>query len=111
MPLSILESFSAGIPVITTNAGGIPYIVTHEQTGLMVERDDYRAMAACALRLLVDDALAAKVARQAHEECRKYDWTAVRNEWLELYHSLVREERIAGRDQAVSEESIRASEH
>ena len=58
MPLSVLESFSAGLPVVSTNAGGIPYILEHERTGLLVEVNDHEALAAGALRLLDDNEFA-----------------------------------------------------
>jgi glycosyltransferase involved in cell wall biosynthesis len=88
MPGSILEAFASGLPVVTSDAGGIPYIVTHEATGLLVPRGDHEALAAAALRLLQDEALAARLASQALAECRKYRWPAVRSEWLDLYHGL-----------------------
>ncbi|HEY0408259.1 MAG TPA: glycosyltransferase family 4 protein [Pyrinomonadaceae bacterium] len=88
MPLSILEAFSAGLPVVTTDAGGIPYIVTHEETGLMVRMNDHEALAAGALRLLEDEELAQKIVRQARAECAKYNWRAVRGEWLKLYNEV-----------------------
>jgi glycosyltransferase involved in cell wall biosynthesis len=89
MPGSILESFASGLPVVTTNAGGIPYIVSDGVTGMLVARGDDEAMAAKALSLLEDEALAARVARAAREECRKYNWEAVRDEWLAFYRGLV----------------------
>ncbi|HET6891694.1 MAG TPA: glycosyltransferase family 4 protein, partial [Pyrinomonadaceae bacterium] len=52
LPGSILDSFASGMPIVTTCAGGIPYIVAHERTGLLVPRNDAAAMAASALRLL-----------------------------------------------------------
>jgi L-malate glycosyltransferase len=88
MPGSVIESFASGLPVVTTNAGGIPYIVTNQETGLMVERDDHEAMAGAALRLLEDAQLAERLARSAYDECRKYRWESVRKEWLELYREL-----------------------
>lgn len=88
MPGSIIEAYASGLPVVTTNAGGIPYIVTHEKTGLMVERDDHEAMARAATRLLEDPVLAERLAHAAYDECRKYRWAAVRKEWLGLYREL-----------------------
>jgi glycosyltransferase involved in cell wall biosynthesis len=88
MPLSILEAFAAGLLVVTTNAGGIPYIVTHEKTGLLVEMNDHEAMAAAAIRLLEDEELAAGLARSARAECVKYKWEVVRGHWLDFYREV-----------------------
>jgi glycosyltransferase involved in cell wall biosynthesis len=91
MPGSILDSFAAGMPVVTTSAGGITCIVEHERTGLLVPRNDHEAMASCAIRLLESPEFAATIARNAHEECQDYRWSAVRDSWLSAY------ERLAGR--------------
>lgn len=90
MPGSIIEAFASGVPVVTTDAGGIPYIVTDEQTGLLVRCGDYQAMASAAIRLLEEGVFADRLAHNAHEECRKYAWASVRNEWLKLYDELTR---------------------
>jgi glycosyltransferase involved in cell wall biosynthesis len=89
MPLSILEAFSSGLAVVTTNAGGIPHMVEHERTGLVVRMNDHEALAASALRLLEDTDLAARLAHAAHAECDKYRWDAVRPQWLEFYREVV----------------------
>lgn len=88
MPLSILEAFAAGLAVVTTNAGGIPYVVTDEKTGLLVEMNDDEAMAAAAVRLLEDEELAAELARSARAECVKYKWEVVREHWLDFYREV-----------------------
>jgi glycosyltransferase involved in cell wall biosynthesis len=88
MPLSLLESFASGLPVVTTDAGGISYLVQDGETGLVVRKGDYEAMAASALRLLEDDELAMKITSQAREEVRRYSWDAVRGEWLAVYQEL-----------------------
>ena len=51
-PLSILESFASGLPVVTTNAGGIPDMVTDGVTGMIVEMDDYQSLAKRAIDLI-----------------------------------------------------------
>lgn len=96
MPLSILEAFAAGLPVVTTNAGGIPYIVEQERTGLLVEMNDDEALADAAMRLLEDEELALRISRAARAECDKYRWVAVRGQWLEFY------EEVAARGEAVA---------
>jgi L-malate glycosyltransferase len=88
MPTSIIEAFAAGAPAITTNAGGIPYIVSHERTALVVNPRDPRAMADCAFRLLEDPQLAETIIENARLECEKYRWETVEGEWLELYRTV-----------------------
>ena len=114
-PLSILEAFASGLPVVTTDAGGIPDMVTNGETGFVVTRGDYQAMADCAMRLLENQELACKVAQQARAECRKYSWEEVRQQWLDLYRGLARirasasetgKEIEPGRDAIRSEQEI-----
>ena len=90
MPGSIIEAYAAGLPVVTTDAGGIPYIVTHEETGLLVPCGDAESLAAGALRLLTDEEFAARLIERARRACEQYSWPAVRGEWLKLYHELAR---------------------
>jgi L-malate glycosyltransferase len=89
MPNSITECFAAGLPVVTTNAGGVPYVVRHEETGLMVGRDDHESLAANAIRLLEDQELAAAIASRAREECAQYAWPLIKGQWLAIYRALV----------------------
>jgi L-malate glycosyltransferase len=85
MPSSITESLASGLPVVTTDAGGIPYIVTHEESCLMVRRNDHEAMAEAAIRLLEEPELASGIARRGREACRRFSWDFVQTEWLKLY--------------------------
>jgi glycosyltransferase involved in cell wall biosynthesis len=89
MPLSIIEAFSCGVPVVTTDAGGIPYIVKPEETGLMVKRDDHQALAREAMRLLQDGNLAPKLIENARKSSlAHYSWASVREKWIHLYAEL-----------------------
>ena len=92
MPSSITESMACGLNVVTTDGGGaIPYIMTNEVTGLIVDRDDHKALAAGAIRLLNDNELALKLVRNAHESSRKFTWPHIRDEWVNLYRELAKE--------------------
>jgi glycosyltransferase involved in cell wall biosynthesis len=95
MPSSITECFASGLPVVTTNAGGLPYIVKHEETGLMVERGDHEALAANAIRLIEDQKLASDIARRAREECARYAWPQIKEQWLAVYRALAQPEKVS----------------
>ena len=86
-PVSILEAFACGTPVITTAPEGMSYLVEHERTGLLSEVGDAKALAENVLRLLRNPDLSLRLARNAHEEVRRYSWEAIRPQWLELYRS------------------------
>jgi glycosyltransferase involved in cell wall biosynthesis len=107
MPGSITECMAAGLNVVTTDGGGaILHIMTNEETGLIVERNNPEAMAAAALRLLEDNDLATRLARNARESSSRFTWQEVQGEWLKLYRELVEEKRAPRRARAASSEEV-----
>lgn len=95
MPSSLTESMACGLNVVTTDGGGaIPYIMTNEVTGLIVNRDDHEALAAAAIHLLNNSQFALELARNAHESSRRFTWQHIRQEWLDLYHELAKDQSV-----------------
>ncbi len=88
MPMSHIEAFACGLPVVTTDAGGIPYILTHGRTGLLVRCGDWEALAEAVIRLIEDGDLAQRLINAARADCRRYVWDAVRWRWLQLYREV-----------------------
>jgi glycosyltransferase involved in cell wall biosynthesis len=97
MPGSILESFASGLPVVATNAGGIPYIAENERTALLVDIDDHEALAQSGLRLLEDEELVVRLTANAREEVKKYDWSLIGDQWVAAYRELCSREDGASR--------------
>jgi L-malate glycosyltransferase len=91
MPVSILEAFASGLPVVTTNAGGIPHMVRHEQTGLVSNPEDWKQLAANVIRLLRDPSLVRRLTGNAHRQSFTYHWSTVRQQWLSLYEEICHE--------------------
>jgi L-malate glycosyltransferase len=89
MPVSVLEAFAAGTPVVTTEPEGMKFIVTHERTGLLSPPGNASALAQNILRVLKEPELAARLARNAYEESSRYRWPAVREQWLALYAEMM----------------------
>lgn len=90
MPTSIIEAFACGLPVVSTDAGGIPFVVRHDVNGLMVPKDSDAAMAAAALRLLREPGLATRLTAAARADVlSRYTWDAVADQWAGLYRGLM----------------------
>ncbi len=85
MPNSILESFASGVPVVSTDAGGIPDVVVHGESGLLVPVGDAPAMAHAVVQVLQDTALADRLRRAGLAEAARYDWPTVRTLWFDAY--------------------------
>lgn len=107
MPLSILDAFAAGLPVVTSDAGGIPDLVRDGVTGIVVPRDDDAALARGAIALLRDAESAYRMAARARAECEeRYVWSAVAGQWIDVYRG-GRVERGAEIQAPVAAEAVR----
>jgi len=88
MPVSVIEAFRAGTPVVTTSPEAMSYLVEHERTGLLSPVGDAESLAANVLRLIRDARLASHIGESAYQESHKYEWCSVRSEWLSQYRRL-----------------------
>ena len=85
MPNSVLEALASGVPVVSTNVGGVPYIVKDEQTALLVPPKSPDAMAKAILRLMDDAALSDRLLENGLAEAQKYTWQQVWPQLAEVY--------------------------
>lgn len=88
--LSALEAMATRKPLIATEVGGLPEIVKHEETGLLVEPRNPEALAKAILRLRRDTPLRDKIAAGGYDlATTKYSWQAVAEQTLEFYRQVL----------------------
>jgi len=83
-PISVLEAMACGLCVVSTNAGGIPYLLEHERDALLVPQNDPEAMAAAVRRLLTEAGLAERISSNARRKVEQFDWSIILPQWERL---------------------------
>lgn len=87
MPISILEAFASGVPVVSTDVGGVPFIAEHERTALLIPVRAPERMAEAMIELLLDQDKAQRLSAAASEEVKQYAWPVIREKWLSAYRA------------------------
>jgi glycosyltransferase involved in cell wall biosynthesis len=90
MPLSVLEAFASGVPVVSTSVGGVPTILTDGVHGLLAADDDADGVAARIIEALEHPADTRARAAAARRTCDTLDWRVVKEDWLSVYRGILR---------------------
>ena len=86
LPQSIKEAFYLKIPVIATNVGGIPELIQHEKTGILIPSENELEMINTINNLIKNDSLIETMTKNAFDFINKfYSWEALLPKYIELY--------------------------
>ena len=88
-PVSVIEACALGLPVVATDVGGIPDLLTDNENALLVPDDDDEAMAAAILRLLRTPDLASQLSLQGRALADRCSWERTTPQWERLLHEVV----------------------
>lgn len=88
-PVTVLEALASGLCIVSTNAGGLPYLLTNERDALLAPPGDACAMARAVRRILTEPGLAEELSRRARERAKSFDWTVVLPQWESLLSGLL----------------------
>lgn len=88
-PVCVIEALACGLCVVSTDVGGIPYLLRHEHDALLVPRDDPAAMAKAVRRLLREPGLAERLSRNGRRTAERFAWDHVLPQWEALLGAAV----------------------
>lgn len=90
-PLTLLESWATGVPVISTRVGMPADLMRHGENGMLAEVEDVRGLTSHAMELIEDAALRDRCRLHALEDVRQYDWPLIAERYYhELYQPFMR---------------------
>ncbi len=88
-PVSVIEAMACGLCVVSTNVGGIPYLVRDGIEGILVPPDDSVAIAKAVERILTEPGLAETLSANARLKAEEFDWDLVVPQWNKVFSDLL----------------------
>ena len=88
-PVSVIEAMACGLCIVSTNVGGIPYLLADEVNALLVPPDDPQAMAEAIERIILNPDLAARLSLNARKKAESFDWSIVLPQWDHLFNEIL----------------------
>jgi len=86
-PLSVIEAMAIGLPVVTTNAGGLPYLVENYTDGILLNKNDADGFVKEIENLISDESLLRKITSNARKKVEGFDWEVVNKKWFNVIDS------------------------
>ena len=86
MPVSVLEAMALGFPIVSTNVGGMPYLMENEVHGLLVNPDNEMEMSKGVKTVFENLETRDYIIKNARELAETFDWTKVKSKWHNIFH-------------------------
>ncbi|MFC2110055.1 glycosyltransferase family 4 protein [Bacteroidota bacterium] len=83
-PVSVMEAMAMGIPIVSTNVGGIPYLIDNGIDGVLVDKNDDIAMCNAIVSLFNNNTKKQVLIENARKKVESFDWQIVKNKWKNI---------------------------
>lgn len=90
-PISVIEAMASGLCIVSTNVGGLPYLLEDGKDALLVEPNDPKEMAKAVEKIIKSSNMASKLSSNAREKAKTFHWDKIIDQWDTLLQHLLKE--------------------
>ncbi len=83
-PVSVMEAMALGLPIVSTNVGGMPYLISHKKDGLLVDKNDVNKMVNAVKYLIDNQEFTRQIAVNARYKVEQFNWEQVKKLWFNV---------------------------
>ena len=84
LPVSVIEAMALGFPIVSTNVGGLPFLIEDGVNGLLVEENNVEQMTLKIIEIVQSPNYANKLALNARKKAEQFDWDTIKKQWNDL---------------------------
>ncbi|MFB9052838.1 glycosyltransferase family 4 protein [Formosa undariae] len=84
MPVSVIEAMALGLPIVSTNVGGMPFLIDNGVDGVLVSPNDCEAFVEAILKVAQDTEGTKLMVSNARKKVEKFDWEVVKLQWMDI---------------------------
>lgn len=87
MPVSVMEAMALGLPIVSTNVGGVPFLVDTDINGVLIPPNNPKAFINVIINLCENPSRSEKLSLNGRAKVENFDWQVVKKQWFELFSS------------------------
>ena len=84
MPVSVMEAMALGLPIVTTNVGGIPFLLKDQENAILVQSSDYVAMSNGIKKMFLNQDFRNLLIENSRKKAETFDWEVVKKQWFQI---------------------------
>ncbi len=84
MPVSVIEAMALGFPVVSTDVGGMPFLIKDGFNGMLVHPNNVSAFVSVIKNLILNTEKTTQMAFNARNQAEMYDWNTIKHQWFSL---------------------------